>query len=109
VSVSDDRLSEMAMMVAYHVRNVLEDFHVKHLSDEQMAELNPLVRNGIYEALYALTHDEPWCASAAASMSRYPEYWERPKFTDSVRAFVGVGNPYAGNGLGGAAGPQRRS
>jgi len=31
----------------------MEDFHCRHLSDEQMAELNPIIRNAIYTALYA--------------------------------------------------------
>jgi uncharacterized membrane protein YsdA (DUF1294 family) len=31
----------------------MEDFHVRHLSDAQMRELNPLIRNALAMALYA--------------------------------------------------------
>jgi hypothetical protein len=30
------------MRLAMYVRNAIEDFHVKHLSDTQMKELNPI-------------------------------------------------------------------
>src|SRR5262245_60252351 len=45
---------DAAMYVAMVVRNALEDFHCRHLSDEQMKELNPLIRNAICTALHAL-------------------------------------------------------
>ena len=35
----------LAMYIASVVRNAMEDFHGRHLSDEQMKELNPIVRN----------------------------------------------------------------
>lgn len=37
----------MAKFVAIVVRNALEDFHAKYLTDAQMAELNPIIRNAI--------------------------------------------------------------
>lgn len=43
--------NRLAKAVAYYVRNGIEDFHVKYLSDEQMRELNPLIRNAIYTFL----------------------------------------------------------
>ena len=49
---------EIAMFLAMVVRNAMEDFHAKHLSDEQMRELNPIVRNAIYTGLQALRHYE---------------------------------------------------
>lgn len=39
------------MLIAMKVRNSMEDFHVHNLSDEQMKELNPLVRRGIIKGL----------------------------------------------------------
>lgn len=36
------------MLVAMSVRNAMEDFHVANLSDEQMAELNPIIRQAIF-------------------------------------------------------------
>lgn len=35
----------LAKALAAYVRYHIEDFHSKHLSDEQMRELNPLIRN----------------------------------------------------------------
>lgn len=43
--------NRLAKAVAYYVRNSIEDFHVKYLSDKQMRELNPLIRNAIYTFL----------------------------------------------------------
>jgi hypothetical protein len=41
-----------AMYIAMVIRNAMEDFHVKHLSDRQVKELNPIIRNAVYTALY---------------------------------------------------------
>jgi len=40
----DDETARDATVIAMAVRNAMEDFHHKHLSDEQMAELNPIIR-----------------------------------------------------------------
>ena len=47
--LEDDNL--LAKAIASVVRNQMEDFHYKYLSDEQMKELNPIIRNSIYTAL----------------------------------------------------------
>ena len=60
----------LAKTIAAFVRNSMEDFHVKYLTDEQMKELNPIIRNAIYTILqreelllgYFLTY--------------VPDYWE---------------------------------
>jgi hypothetical protein len=50
---------KFAMYIAMVVRNTMEDFHCKHLSNEQMKELNPIIRNAICTALYAFeNYDE---------------------------------------------------
>ncbi|RKY10631.1 MAG: hypothetical protein DRP56_00520 [Planctomycetota bacterium] len=68
--------------IAIVVRNAMEDFHCQHLSDAQMKELNPIIRNAIYTALYA--HK----ASEKSEMSKHfveyhllsiPTYWEEPE------------------------------
>ena len=41
----------LAKTIAAVVRNAMEDFHVKYLTDEQMKELNPIIRNAIYTIL----------------------------------------------------------
>jgi ribonuclease HIII len=46
-------MKDYAKYIAIVVRNAMEDFHCKHLSDEQMQELNPIIRNAIYTAIYA--------------------------------------------------------
>ena len=61
-SFSDEPTKLMAKIIAMTVRNEMEDFHVKHLSDAQMKELNPIIRNAIYTTLYAFQHpSEAWC------------------------------------------------
>ena len=40
------------------IRNAMEDFHTKHLSDAQMKELNPVIRNAVYTALYTMQYLE---------------------------------------------------
>lgn len=79
-----------AKLIAAVVRNAMEDFHCEYLSDEQMAELNPIIRDSIYTALYALSnHDEKeWCKEALRFWSEcIPEYWEDPRLLpDAVQA-----------------------
>src|SRR5262245_37924451 len=76
---------ELAIYLASVVRNAMEDFHCRHLSDEQMRELNPIIRDAIYTALYAY---ENYNRSVAAqsfvdfSIRLIPNYWEEPKLTD---------------------------
>jgi len=47
-------LKDQSKYIAIVVRNSMEDFHCKHLTDKQMRELNPIIRNGIYTALYSM-------------------------------------------------------
>ena len=44
-------LNFRAKAIAAYVRCYMEDFHCKHLSDAQMKELNPIIRNAIYTFL----------------------------------------------------------
>ena len=60
----------LAKTIAAVIRNAMEDFHVKYLTDEQMKELNPIIRNAIYTIL-----------QREGSLLSYflmfvPEYWE---------------------------------
>lgn len=43
--------NRIAKAIAVYIRNKIEDFHVKYLSDDQMRVLNPLIRNAIYSFL----------------------------------------------------------
>ena len=42
-----EETEDRAMYIAMVVRDAMENFHHKHLSDEQMKELNPTIRNAI--------------------------------------------------------------
>lgn len=79
-----------AMIIAMHVRNNMEDFHVRNLSDSQMKELNPIIRQAIYEALFMRGRI---LKSLGGEMLKYvencrenykwleleiPDYWELP-------------------------------
>lgn len=43
--------NRIAKAIAVYLRNKIENFHVKYLSDDQMRVLNPLIRNAIYTFL----------------------------------------------------------
>jgi hypothetical protein len=75
---------EFATFIAMVVRNAMEDFHTKHLSDEQMKELNPIIRNAIYTAMYAFENknDIPKAGRFFDyHMSMVPKHWEQPELT----------------------------
>jgi len=78
---------DMAKLIAMFVRDGMEDFHRQHLTYEQMTMINPLMRNAIYTALYAMEHaDEDWhCDNIVESKRRaIPEYWEDPEVWPGV-------------------------
>ena len=67
------------------VRNALEDFHCEHLTDSQMKELNPIIRNAICTALHAFNNYGE--ADEAARFVDFhlrmiPKYWEKPELLD---------------------------
>lgn len=65
----------LAKTIAAYVRMNIEDFHSEHLSDKQMKELNPLIRNAIFSFW------EDWDSGRIGKiwgvrMLNCPEYWE---------------------------------
>ena len=46
--------NRLAKAIAVHVRNGIENFHWKYLSDDNMREINPKIRNAIYTFLVDL-------------------------------------------------------
>ena len=70
-------------LIAIVIHNAMEDFHTKHLSDGQMHELNPIIRNAIYTALYAI---ETFRRNPRSEefmkyhLEMIPSYWEEPDF-----------------------------
>jgi len=64
------------------VRNAMEDFHSKNLTDEQMKGLDPIIRNAIYTALYTFEfykNSETAKKYMDYHSSMIPEYWEEPE------------------------------
>jgi hypothetical protein len=84
---STDR-RHLANVIAMVIRNAMQDFHVKHLSDGQMRGLNPIIRNAVYTALQALD-DAPRSENARQFLGFHaamiPSYWEPPELLDDYR------------------------
>ena len=73
------------MFIAMVIRDAMEDFHHKHLSDAQMMELNPIIRDAVYTALHALQNGDRRPESMQFAGFQYmmiPKYWEPPEFLD---------------------------
>lgn len=85
------QLQELAMYIAQVVRNEMEDFHVQHLSDAQVRELNPLIRNAIYTALHAAEQADQGCEGSRLWINfhkRWPVYWEPPELVEDYTKSV---------------------
>lgn len=65
----------LAKTIAAYVRMNIEDFHHEHLTDEQMKELNPLIRNAIYTFLEDWSNGD-FSKILGTRMLNCPEYWE---------------------------------
>lgn len=73
--------------IAMVIRNAIEDFHCKHLSDAQMKELNPLIRNAIYTALYTMHYymdSDRIREFVNFQVEMIPRYWEEPELIKGV-------------------------
>jgi hypothetical protein len=78
----EDGAKSMATLLAMIVRNAMENFHSEHLSDAQMRELNPIIRNAIATGLHALAHQADHDAVQRYidyHLSQVPSYWEPPE------------------------------
>lgn len=82
-----DPTIQMSFIIAMNIRNALEDFHSKHLSDEQMQELNPIIRQATYDILNYLklasnneSNREKITAQEVINFQirSIPDYWELP-------------------------------
>ncbi len=90
---------QFASYIAMVVRNAIEDFHCKHLTDEQMQELNPIIRNALCTALHAFNNYEQ--ANAAARFVDYnirmiPGYWEKPELLEGYVRMWGLSSDSPG-------------
>ena len=76
---------DLAGYVAMVIRNAMEDFHCEHLSDEQMKQLNPIVRNAVCTAFHAFQNYERSARDKQFvdfQVRMIPAYWESPKLLD---------------------------
>lgn len=77
-----------ALLFAMVIRNAMEDFHCKHLTDEQMKELNPIIRNAVCTALHAFNHYEQSAQAKKFVDFQFkcmPKYWEPPDLMENYR------------------------
>src|SRR4051794_25220775 len=69
------------LLLAMYVRNGIEHFHVKHLSDKQMQELNPIIRQSLYNIVSIIEDDFDTLKGKFLLgwlIDEIPEYWEIP-------------------------------
>lgn len=83
-----------AKILAMVVRNAMEDFHCEHLSQAQMAELNPIIRNAIYTGLQAMWYykkSEKARYFVDYHLQAVPDYWEPPTLLPCVEEVLREG------------------
>ncbi len=106
---------DVAKLFAMIVRNAMEDFHAKHLSDDQMKELNPIIRNAICTAFHMIENfSNPRVAEYAGFLQMLiPDYWEEPELlADYVAQLTTTKKPIADEAKKAAAksiSPKKRS
>ena len=69
------------------IRNSMEDFHTKYLSDAQMKELNPVIRNAVYTVLYTMQYykdSDRIKEFMDSQVEQIPSYWEEPELIGGV-------------------------
>lgn len=84
---NQEGIKALSKIIAISVRNNIEDFHVEHLSDSQMKELNPLIRKGIYEALFTLANFDKnlYCKEWFSYLDKcVPPYWEESELDKTL-------------------------
>jgi tryptophan 2,3-dioxygenase len=74
-------LEVSAKSLAYSVRNSLENFHIKHIKEEHMKELNTIIRNSIFTHLVMLSKankgDKVCAETLQTNQKILPPYWEK--------------------------------
>lgn len=82
-----DSTVQISLIIAMYIRNEMENFHCAHLSDEQMKELNTLMRQSIYNILRYLKLSSKTKNDAEKIHAKnvinlqiqlIPKYWELP-------------------------------
>lgn len=83
----------MAKYIAIVVRNAMEDFHARNLSDDQMKQLNPIIRNAVYTALHAVRRVEHSPGAKAFfefQLRLIPQNWEEPELLEDYLATLAL-------------------
>ena len=70
-----DNLNFKAEVIAAYIRYNMEDFHHEHLTDKQMKELNPIIRNAIFTFLKDEAEGDTFDISSLCTFN-LPSYWE---------------------------------
>ena len=78
-----NNLDFKAKAIAAYVRMNIEDVHCEHLSDKQMKELNPLIRNAIYTFLVDESNGHTFKMMFTCNANLAP-YWEDCEYLDEV-------------------------
>jgi len=74
-----ESMKSLTKTISIVIRNAMEDFHTKHLTDEQMKELNPIIRNAVYTAFYAMQYYRDSVGAKIfldSQIEMIPGYWE---------------------------------
>lgn len=80
-----EKMKLFSKIIALGIRNEMEDFHMEHLTDAQMKELNPVIRNAVYHTLFALANMEKQkdCLKMVDWLLKcLPDYWEEPVLSE---------------------------
>ena len=77
----NNNLNFKAKAIAAYVRYNIEDFHHEHLTDAQMKELNPLIRNAIYTFLKDEAEGDLFDISLMCKSNLAP-YWEDCRYVN---------------------------
>jgi hypothetical protein len=78
----------MAMFIAKVIHDAIDGFDFKHLSVDQRRELDSVINNAVYTALYASKHYSQSSAAKAfvtVGLANIPKHWVKPKPLDAYR------------------------
>ena len=70
------------------IRNAMENFHSKYLTDKQMKELNPLIRNAVYTALYTMQYYKDSVRARdfmESQVGMISVFWEEPELLGGIQ------------------------
>ncbi len=82
----DSETRARALIISMAVRNALEEIHVGSdpgsLTDAQMAQINPIVRNAVVTALHAFANPSLSARRWLSFNTMVPDYWEAPELLE---------------------------